>query len=175
MEKNHAKQKIQLLSNYAIMFTSENSDDIINQIKIIDQYPHYEKNNENENIKQNTQSLPQNPDRENLKKQLTDKTFKAPSNDKMSDSEILAELTTYLITDKKDPDKKMPYNEYLEIEKSNTDGNILFSLKRDDNAGTVSVANHYLVDKNGYVYEYDSTKKAAYKVPLTNLYIDKLL
>ncbi|SCB68909.1 hypothetical protein [Bacillus mycoides] len=132
-----------------------------------------QKNNENENVKQNTQSLPQNPERENLKKQLTDKTFKAPSNDKMSDSEISAELTTYLITDKKDPDKKMPYNEYLEIEKSNTDGNILFSLKRDDNAGTISVANHYLVDKNGY--EYDSTKKAAYKVPLTNLYIDKLL
>ncbi|HDR6309462.1 TPA: hypothetical protein QCU60_001284 [Bacillus cereus] len=176
-------QVIQILSNYAIMFevggldtpTISNLKMIdLNTEKVINEYPDQNANGSKENNKEETTKSSSKVDKEKLKKQLTDKTFKAPSTVEEGAfrfSEIEAGMTTYLISSKENPQDF----ELETLENPNNDGMTLFALRKDNHIGNMFVAGHYAVDKNGYVYKYNFVEFKAEDTPLTNLYIEALL
>ncbi|MED1404662.1 hypothetical protein P4U07_17875 [Bacillus mycoides] len=176
-------QVIQILSNYAIMFemggldtpTISNLKIIdLNTEKVMDEYPDQNANDSKVNNKEETKKSASKIDKEKLKKQLTDKTFKAPSTIEegaFRTSEIEAGMTTYLISSKENPQDF----ELEQLDEPTNEGMGLFLLRKDSHNGNMFVAGYYAVDKNGYVYEYDFAKEKAKDTPLTNLYIDALL
>lgn len=176
-------QVIQILSNYAIMFEMGGLDaPTISNLKIIDlntekvtnEYPDQNANDSKENNKEAIKKSSSKVDKEKLKKQLTDKTFKAPSTIEegaFRASEIEAGMTTYLISSKENPKDF----ELEHMDEPTNEGMSLFLLRKDSHNGNMFVAGYYVVDKNGYVYEYDFAKEKAKDTPLTNLYIEELL
>ncbi|QWG62368.1 hypothetical protein [Bacillus mycoides] len=177
-------QVIQLLSNYAIMFEVGGLDaPTISNLKVIDlntekvmnEYPDQNNSDSKENNKETAQkSSSPNTDKEKLKKQLTDKTFKAPSTIEEGAfrfSEIEAGMTTYLISSKENPQDF----ELEHLDDPTDEGMSLFLLRKDSHNGNMFVAGYYAVDKNGYVYEYKFAEQKAKDTPLTNLYIEELL
>ncbi|HDR8093550.1 TPA: hypothetical protein QCZ12_003644 [Bacillus cereus] len=176
-------QVIQILSNYAIIFevggldtpTISNLKMIdLNTEKVINEYPDQNANDSKENNKEETTKSSSKVDKEKLKKQLTDKTFIAPSTIEEGAfrfSEIEAGMTTYLISSKENPQDF----ELEHLDDPTDEGMSLFLLRKDSHNGNMFVAGYYAVDKNGYVYEYDFAKEKAKDTPLTNLYIEAQL
>lgn len=176
-------QVIQILSNYAIMFEVGGLDaPTISNLKIIDlntekvmnEYPDQNTNDSTENNKEETTKSSVKVDKEKLKKQLTDKTFKAPltiEEGAFRFSEIEAGMTTYLISSKENPQDF----ELEHLDDPTDEGMSLFLLRKDSHNGNMFVAGYYAVNKNGYVYEYDFAKEKAKDTPLTNLYVEELL
>lgn len=174
-------QPIYLLSNYAVIFETGLEDSMgelkiidLNIEKVIDQYPKESNGDSKENNKESTQKSSANTDKEKLKKQLTDKTFKAPSTIEegaFRASEIEAGMTTYLISSKENPQDF----ELEKLDDPTDEGMSLFLLRKDSHNGNMFVAGYYAVDKNGYVYEYKFAEQKAKDTPLTNLYIEELL
>lgn len=174
-------QVIQILSNYAIMFEVGGLDaPTISNLKIIDlntekvmnEYPDQNANDSTENNKEETTKSSSKVDKEKLKKQLTDKTFKAPSPEESGykAKEIMAAVEDYLISSKNNPQDYQ-----VDVEGTTDDGNMLLALRQDNHAGAVVVMKRYVLDKNGYIYEYDFIEQKAKDTPLTNIYIRDLL
>ncbi|MDA1667700.1 hypothetical protein PDK09_19705 [Bacillus cereus] len=174
-------QPIYLLSNYAVIFETGLEDSMgelkiidLNTEKVIDQYPKESNGDSKENNKETVQeSSSPNTDKEKLKKQLTDKTFKAPSFEEggYKAKELEAAMEGYLISTKENPQDF----ELETMENPNNDGMALFVLRKDNHIGNMYVAGHYAVDKNGYVYKYNFVEFKAEDTPLTNLYIEDIL
>ncbi|EJS65834.1 hypothetical protein CN425_02305 [Bacillus cereus] len=176
-------QVIQILSNYAIMFEMGGLDaPTISNLKVIDlntekvmnTYPDQNADDNTENNKEAANKTSAKIDKEKLKKQLTDKTFKAPSTVEEGAfrfSEIEAGMTTYLISSKESPQDF----ELEHLDNPTNEGMSLFLLRKDSHNGNMFVAGYYAVDKDGYVYEYDFAEEKAKDTPLTNLYIEELL
>ncbi|MBJ8070761.1 MULTISPECIES: hypothetical protein [Bacillus cereus group] len=175
-------QVIQILSNYAIMFEMGGLDEpTISNLKVIDlntekvmnEYPDQNNSDSKENNKETAQkSSSPNTDKEKLKKQLTDKTFIAPSPEESGykAKEIMAAVEDYLISNKSNPEDYQ-----VDVEGTTDDGNTLLALRQDNHAGAVVVMKRYVLDKNGYVYEYDFFEQKAKDTPLTNIYIEGIL
>ncbi|SCB99320.1 hypothetical protein [Bacillus mycoides] len=173
-------QPIYLLSNYAVIFETGLEDSMgqlkiidLNTEKIIDQYPKQDNTASKESNKETVQKSSSKIDKEKLKKQLTDKTFVAPSFEEggYKAKELDAAMEGYLISTKEKPEDY----ELEQLENPNNDGMSLFALRKDNHNGNMFVAGRYAVDKNGYVYEYDFFEQKAKDTPLTNLYIEELL
>ncbi|PFW58422.1 hypothetical protein COL13_06020 [Bacillus cereus] len=174
-------QVIQILSNYAIMFeiggldapTISNLKVIdLNTEKVMDEYPDQNANDSKETNKEEATKSSSKVDKEKLKKQLTDKTFVAPSPEESGykAKEVMAAVEDYLISNKSNPGDYQ-----VDVEDTTDDGNTLLALRQDNHAGAVVVMNRYVLDKNGYVYEYDFLEQKAKDTPLTNIYIRDLL
>ncbi|KLA32183.1 hypothetical protein [Bacillus cereus] len=173
-------QVIQILSNYAIMFevggldtpTISNLKMIdLNTEKVINEYPDQNANDSKENNKEETTKSSSKVDKEKLKKQLTDKTFVAPSPEESGykTKEIMAAVEDYLISGKNNPQDYQ-----VDVEGTTDDGNTLLALRQDNHAGAVVVMKRYVLDKNGYIYEYAFIEQKAKDTPLTNIYIRDL-
>ncbi|MGE7635600.1 hypothetical protein ACQKMZ_25925 [Bacillus paramycoides] len=171
-------QPIYLLSNYAVIFETGLEDSMgqlkiidLNTEKVIDQYPKHDNNNSKENNKETAQKSSPNTDKEKLKKQLTDKTFIAPSPEESGykAKEIMAAMEDYLIP------KNNPEGYQVDIDGTTDDGNTIYALRRDNNHGAIVVIKRCVLDKNGYVYDYDFIEQKAKDTPLTNIYIKALL
>lgn len=177
-------QPIYLLSNYAVMFET-GLDDTMGQLKIIDlntkkvidQYPKQDNINSEESQQKTTQNSSQNMDKEKLKKQLTDKTFKAPKSyaeGLITSEELESALKTYLM--KKDPNNAKEEDYELDrLEDFPPADKRVYALRKDNHIGNMSVRGHYALDGNGYVYKYNFTEQTVEDTPLTNLYIEGVL
>ncbi|MGH0943945.1 hypothetical protein ACQVTS_22250 [Bacillus mycoides] len=174
-------QVIQILSNYAIMFEMGGLDaPTISNLKVIDlhtekvtnEYPDQNANDNKENNKEETKKPSSKVDKEKLKKQLTDKTFVAPPPEESGykAKEIMAAVEDYLIASKNNPQDYQ-----VDVEGTTDDGNTLLALRQDNHAGAVVVMKRYVLDKNGYIYEYDFLEQKAKDAPVTNIYIRDLL
>ncbi|MGE6367210.1 hypothetical protein ACQKD9_26610 [Bacillus paramycoides] len=171
-------QPIYLLSNYAVIFETGLEDSMgqlkiidLNTEKIIDQYPKDSNNDSKESNKETAQKSSANTDKEKLKKQLTDKTFIAPPPEESGykAKEIMAAMEDYLIP------KNNPEGYQVDIDGTTGDGNTIYALRRDNNHGAIVVIKRCVLDKNGYVYDYDFIEEKAKDTPLTNIYIEDLL
>ncbi|SCB68911.1 hypothetical protein [Bacillus mycoides] len=177
-------QPIYLLSNYAVMFET-GLDDTMGQLKIIDlntkkvidQYPKQDNINSEESQQKTTQNSSQNMDKEKLKKQLTDKTFKAPKSyaeGLITSEELESSLKTYLM--KKDPNNAKEEDYELDrLEDFPPADKRVYALRKDNHIGNMSVRGHYALDGNGYVYRYNFAEQTVEDTPLTNLYIEGVL
>ncbi|WP_433775142.1 hypothetical protein [Bacillus wiedmannii] len=171
-------QPIYLLSNYAVIFETGLEDSMgqlkiidLNTEKIIDQYPKESNNDSKEGNKETAQKSSPNTDKEKLKKQLTDKTFIAPPPEESGykAKEIMAAMEDYLIP------KNNPEGYQVDIDGTTDDGNTIYALRRDNQHGAIVVIKRCVLDKNGYVYDYDFLEQKAKDTPLTNIYIKALL
>ncbi|PGY17734.1 hypothetical protein [Bacillus cereus] len=171
-------QPIYLLSNYAVIFETGLEDSMgqlkiidLNTEKIIDQYPKESNNDSKESNKETAQKSSPKTDKEKLKKQLTDKTFIAPPPEESGykAKEIMASMEDYLIP------KNNPEGYQVDIDGTTDDGNTIYALRRDNNHGAIVVIRRCVLDKNGYVYDYDFIEQKAKDTPLTNIYIENLL
>ncbi|PFF12443.1 hypothetical protein CN324_29970 [Bacillus anthracis] len=173
-------QPIYLLSNYVVIFETgldENMGQLkiidLNTEKIIDQYP----KQDNINSEESQQKTTQNMDKEKLKKQLTDKTFKAPKSyaeGLITPEELESALKTYLM--KKDSNNAKEEDYELErLEDFPPTDKRIYALRKDNHIGNMSVRGHYALDGDGYVYKYNFAKETVEDTPLTNLYIEGIL
>lgn len=177
-------QPIYLLSNYAVMFET-GLDDTIGQLKIIDlntekvidQYPKQDNNNSKEKNEETTQNSSQNMDKEKLKKQLTDKTFKAPKSfaEGLITSEELEESLRIYLMEKDSNNAKEEDYELDRLEDVPPADKRVYALRKDNHIGNMSVRGHYALDENGYVYKYNFIEQKIEDTPLTNLYIEGVL
>ncbi|EJS73975.1 hypothetical protein [Bacillus cereus] len=174
-------QVIQILANYAIMFEMGGLDaPTIGNLKIIDlntekvmnTYPDQNADDNTENNKETANKTSAKIDKEKLKKQLTDKTFIAPSPEESGykAKEIMAAVEDYLISGKSNPQDYQ-----VDVDGTTDDGNTILALRQDNHAGAIVVMQRYVLDKNGYIYEYDFIEQKAKDTPLTNIYIEELL
>ncbi|WP_235712927.1 hypothetical protein [Bacillus mycoides] len=124
-----------------------------------------------EGNKENIQKPSPNTDKEKLKKQLTDKTFIAPPPEESGykAKEIMAAMESYLIPKENSDDYQ------VDIDGTTDDGNAIYALRRDNHGNMMLVVRRCVLDKNGYVYDYDFIEEKAKDTPLTNIYIEDLL
>ncbi|MGF9853104.1 hypothetical protein ABHN09_16235 [Bacillus paramobilis] len=171
-------QPIYLLSNYAVIFETGLEDSMgqlkiinLDTEKIIDQYPKESNNDSKESNKETVQKSSLNTDKEKLKKQLTDKTFIAPPPEESGykAKEIMAAMESYLIP------KENAEDYQVDVDGTTDDGNTIYALRRDNHANAIVVIKRCVLDKNGYVYNYNFIEQKAEDTPLTNIYLMDLV